>query len=65
MINAVGNRMTREIARQSKLSDQLDRIQTQISSGKKLLRASDDPVVRSLTQLIEHLLQALESGLHI
>ena len=44
MINAAGNRMTREIARQSKLSDQLDRIQTQISSGKKLLRASDDPV---------------------
>ncbi|KTE41076.1 MULTISPECIES: flagellin [unclassified Sphingopyxis] len=44
MINAVGNRMTREIARQSKLSDALDRIQTQISSGKKLLRASDDPV---------------------
>ena len=44
MINAVGNRMTREIARQSKLSDQLERIQTQISSGKKLLRASDDPV---------------------
>lgn len=44
MINAVGNRMTREIARQSKLSDQLDRIQTQISGGKKLLRASDDPV---------------------
>jgi flagellar hook-associated protein 3 FlgL len=44
MINAVGNRMTREIARQSKLSDQLERIQTQISGGKKLLRASDDPV---------------------
>ena len=43
MINAVGNRMTREIARQSKLSDQLERIQTQISGGKKLLRASDDP----------------------
>lgn len=44
MINAVGNRMTREIARQSKLSDQLERIQIQISGGKKLLRASDDPV---------------------
>jgi flagellar hook-associated protein 3 FlgL len=44
MINAVGTRMTREIARQSKLSDQLDRIQQQISGGKKLLRASDDPV---------------------
>lgn len=44
MINAVGNRMTREIARQSKLADQLERIQTQISGGKQLLRASDDPV---------------------
>lgn len=44
MINAVGNRMTREIARQSKLSDQLGRTQQQISGGKKLLRASDDPV---------------------
>ncbi|WP_077147294.1 flagellin [Sphingopyxis sp. KK2] len=44
MINAVGNRMTREIARQSKLADQLERIQTQISGGTKLLRASDDPV---------------------
>jgi flagellar hook-associated protein 3 FlgL len=44
MINAVGNRMTREIARQSKLADQLERLQVQISSGKRLQRASDDPV---------------------
>lgn len=44
MINAVGNRMTREISRQQKLAEQLDRTQIQISSGKKLLRASDDPV---------------------
>lgn len=44
MISAVGNRMTREIARQKKLSDQLDKLQTQISGGKKLLRGSDDPV---------------------
>lgn len=44
MINAVGNRMTREIARQQKLSDQLERTQIQISGGKKLLRMSDDPV---------------------
>ena len=44
MINAVGNRMTREIARQQKLADQLERTQIQISGGKKLLRMSDDPV---------------------
>lgn len=44
MINAVGNRMTREIARQQKLADQIERTQIQISGGKKLLRMSDDPV---------------------
>ncbi|MDK2760214.1 MAG: flagellin-like protein [Sphingopyxis sp.] len=44
MINAVGNRMTREIARQQKLTDALERTQIQISGGKKLLRMSDDPV---------------------
>ena len=44
MINAVGNRMTREIARQQKLTEQLERTQIQISGGKKLLRMSDDPV---------------------
>ena len=44
MINAVGNRMTREIARQSKLADQLERAQVQISTGKRLQRASDDAV---------------------
>lgn len=44
MINAVGNRMTREIARQQKLAEQLERTQMQISGGKKLLRMSDDPV---------------------
>lgn len=44
MINAVGNRMTREIARQSKLAEALERTQIQISSGKRLQRASDDPV---------------------
>ena len=44
MINAVGNRMTREIARQTKLAEQLERTQIQISGGKKLLRMSDDPV---------------------
>lgn len=44
MINAVGNRMTREIARQQKLADALERTQIQISGGKTLLRMSDDPV---------------------
>src|SRR3546814_6785789 len=44
MINAVGNRMTLEIARQQKLAEQLERTQIQISGGKKLLRMSDDPV---------------------
>lgn len=44
MINAVGNRMTREIARQQSLAGQLERTQVQISSGKRLQRASDDAV---------------------
>src|SRR3546814_16490582 len=44
MINATGNRMTREIARQSGLADQIDKLQVQISSGKRLQRASDDAV---------------------
>jgi len=42
MINAVGNRMTREIARQQSLAEQVERTQIQISTGNKLLRASDD-----------------------
>ncbi|MGL3820367.1 flagellin [Sphingopyxis sp. R3-92] len=44
MINAVGNRMTREIARQQKLATQLERTMVQISSGKLIQRMSDDPV---------------------
>jgi flagellar hook-associated protein 3 FlgL len=44
MINAIGNRMTREITRQQKLADQIERTQIQISSGKRLQRMSDDPV---------------------
>ena len=44
MINAIGNRMTREIARQQKLSSQLERTMVQISSGKRIQRMSDDPV---------------------
>ena len=44
MINAVGNRMTREVARQQKLAAELERTQIQISSGKRIQRMSDDPV---------------------
>ncbi len=44
MINAVGNRMTREIARQSGLADQVEATQIQISSGKRIQRMSDDAV---------------------
>lgn len=44
MINAVGNRMTREVTRQQKLAEQLERTMIQISSGKRIQRASDDAV---------------------
>jgi flagellar hook-associated protein 3 FlgL len=43
-INATGNRMTAEIARQSRLSQDIARTQVSISSGKRLRTASDDPV---------------------
>lgn len=52
MINAVGNRMTREIARQSKLADALERTQIQISTGKRLQRMSDDPAAARRIQAI-------------
>lgn len=44
MINATGNRMTREIARQSRLAQEAAQTQIQVSTGKRLQRASDDPV---------------------
>lgn len=44
MINATGNRMTREIARQSRLAQDIAQTQIQVSTGKRLQRASDDPV---------------------
>lgn len=44
MINATGNRMTREIARQSRLSQDIAQTQIQVSTGKRLQRASDDPI---------------------
>ena len=44
MINATGNRMTQEIARQSRLAGQIANKQAQVSTSKRLQRASDDPV---------------------
>lgn len=44
MINATGNRMTREIARQSRLAQDIAQTQIQVSTGKRLQRASEDPV---------------------
>jgi len=43
-INATGNRMTAEIARQSRLAKDIARTQVSIASGKRLQTASDDPV---------------------
>ena len=47
MINATGNRMTQEIARQSRLAQQISNKQIQVSTGKRIQRASDDPVATS------------------
>ena len=44
MINATGNRMMREIQRQSRLAGNVANSQVQISTGKRIQRASDDPV---------------------
>ncbi len=44
MINATGNRMTREIARQQRLAQDIAQTQIQVSTGKRIQRASDDPV---------------------
>jgi flagellar hook-associated protein 3 FlgL len=44
MINATGNRMMREIQRQSRLANEIVTTQTQISSGRRIQRPSDDPV---------------------
>jgi flagellar hook-associated protein 3 FlgL len=44
MINATGNRMSREIARQSRLAQDVAQTQIQISTGRRIQRASDDPV---------------------
>jgi flagellar hook-associated protein 3 FlgL len=47
MINATGNRMTQEIARQSRLGQQIANKQVQVSTGKRIQRPSDDPVATS------------------
>jgi flagellar hook-associated protein 3 FlgL len=44
MINGTGYRATQQIAQQQKLSQQIARVQSDISSGKRILVASDDPV---------------------
>ncbi len=44
MINATGNRLTMEIARQSRLADQITESQIDISTGRRIQAASDDPV---------------------
>ena len=44
MINATGNKMMREIQRQSRLAGDVANSQVQISTGKRIQRASDDPV---------------------
>lgn len=66
MINAVGNRMTREIARQQKLASELERTQIQISSGKRLLRMSDDPVAAGRISTITAAQSSMDSwGLNL
>lgn len=47
MINATGNRMTQEIQRQSRLAERIANTQAQVSTGKRIQRASDDPVAAS------------------
>jgi flagellar hook-associated protein 3 FlgL len=43
MINATGNPMTLEIARQTKLAQSIAHTQIEISTGKRIQQASDDP----------------------
>jgi flagellar hook-associated protein 3 FlgL len=44
MINATGNRMTRDIGRQANLARRIADVQVQISTGRRIQTASDDPV---------------------
>lgn len=47
MINRTGNRTTQEVTRQSRLAAQIATKQAQISTGRRLQRASDDPAATS------------------
>lgn len=44
MINSTGNRLTMEIRRQSNLAQQIARTQIEVSTGRRIQTASDDPV---------------------
>jgi flagellar hook-associated protein 3 FlgL len=44
MINSTGNRLTMEIRRQSGLAQQIARTQIEVSTGRRIQSASDDPV---------------------
>lgn len=52
MINSVGNRMTIEIQRQQSLARAVADTQAQISTGKKIQRASDDPAAAARVAVI-------------
>lgn len=52
-INATGNRMTAEIARQSRLAQDIARTQIAISSGKRFGAPSGDPVAAARVALID------------
>ncbi len=52
-INATGNRMTSEITRQSRLAQDIGRTQISISTGRRIQRASDDPVAAARVAVIE------------
>lgn len=53
MIQSVGNRMTREAARQANLARQIDQTQVQISTGNRLGAASDDPAAAAKVARID------------
>lgn len=58
-LTATGNRMTREIARQAGLAQDIARTQVSISSGKRLRTAADDPVA---AELVGRIAQAQSDG---
>ena len=52
MINSTGNRLTMEIRRQSNLAQQIARTQIEVSTGRRILAASDDPVAAARVSTI-------------